>query len=297
MLWGRLEQSDYFVPTGITRARRFVTGLAFVVQPRGLEQLEFGLARFIHAPWPDEGMPGRYIWRSFEGILKTSLDSAPGHIPTDARSVDGENQLASVFARLALPGSGFELYAELGKEDHPWDKRYIIVSGEEQSAFTIGMRKVWRRGADGMLVLRAESMNFQQSSIDRVRASSVIYTHSSGTNQGHTQRGQLLGAGLGVGSAAGAFVALDRIDPSGRWTFEWSRVVRQERYVENPQFPPETPTPRASDVVHSLGAERLLFRGPFDLLAGVTASYDFNRDFTSDRANLNVRLSVAGLPF
>ena len=298
LLWGRLEQSEHFVPRlAVSRTRRFVTGLAVVAQPRGLEQLEFGIARFIHAPWPDEGLPGRYVWRSFEGILKTSLDSVPGHIGTDARSIDGENQVASVYARLALPGTGFELYTEYGREDHPWDMRYIIVSPDEQSALTLGMRKVWRHADDRMTVLRAESINFQQGSVDRVRGSALLYLHNAGSNQGHTQRGQLLGAGVGVGSAAGAFVALDRIDASGRWTVEWNRAVRQEKFVGVVRNPPEPATERASDVVHSLGVERLLFRGSLDLLAGVTGSYNFNRNFSEDRTNLNVRLSIAGLPF
>lgn len=302
ILWGRLESSDYWEPEGdIMRDSRFATGLAFVVQPRGLEQVELGAARFFHAPWPDRGMPGRYIWRTFEGLLKSRIRTVDNQIPTDDRSIDGENQLASAFARVSFPGSGFEIYGELGKEDHAWDTRSLLVSPDEQSSLTLGFRKAWRRGRDRMLVLRGESINFQQGSIDRAywggRNPAPIYVHAAGSNQGHTQRGQLLGAAVGVSSAAGAFLALDRFDATGRWTVEWSRVVRQELVREDVHYPPEAPIDGASDVVHSLGVERLLFRGRFDLLAGVTGSYEFNRDFQGDRSNLNVRLSVAGLPF
>ncbi|HEY0970509.1 MAG TPA: capsule assembly Wzi family protein [Gemmatimonadales bacterium] len=302
VLWGRLEQSGYWEPlSDVMRDSRFATGLAFVVQPRGLEQVELGAARFFHAPWPDEGMPGRYIWRPFEGMLKKSIDTVDDHISTDDRSIDGENQLASAFVRVSFPGSGFEIYGELGKEDHAWDMRSLLVSPDEQSSLTLGFRKAWRRQNDRMLVLRGEAINFQQGSIDRAywegRGGAPIYLHGAGSNQGHTQRGQLLGAAVGVSSSAGAFLAVDSFDPSGRWTVEWSRIVRQELVRGDVQYPPEPAMTNASDVVHSLGVERLLFRGPFDLLAGVTGSYNLNRNFEDDRTNLNLRLSVAGLPF
>lgn len=302
ILWGRVEDSGFWEPDGgVMRESRFVTGLALVVQPRGLEQLELGAARFFHAPWPDEGMPGRYLWRSFEGFLKSRIATVDNQIPTDDRSIDGENQLASVFARLAFPGSGFEMFAELGREDHPWDTRNLLVSPDEQSSVTIGFRKAWRRPADQMVVLRAEAINFQQGSIDRAfwggRNATPIYVHGAGSNQGHTHRGQLLGAGVGVASAAGAFAALDRYDPSGRWTLEWSRIVRQEVARLSVQEPPDPAIRNGSDVIHTLGVERLLFRGPLDVLAGVSGSYNFNRDFAEDRGSLGIRVSLAGLPF
>ena len=285
LLYGRLEQSEYFEPVGrIQRSRRFATGLLVAFSPRGLPNLEIGGARFFHAPWPDEGLPNRYLTRPFEGLYKTSLDEVENPIDTDSRSIDGENQLASVFARLVLPGTGFEVYGEIGREDHPWDLRHLILSPDEQSTFTVGFRKSWRRGASGMGVVRGETINFQQRQVDRFRLGPATYVHASGSNQGHTQRGQLLGANVGVGSAAGAIVGVDLIDARGRTSFEWRRVVRAENTALD--------AGEALDVVHTLSAERLLFRGTMDLAAGVDLSYNFNRDFGRDRTNVGVRLSA-----
>jgi hypothetical protein len=50
------------------------------------------------------------------------------------------------------------------------------------------------------------------------------------------------------------------------------------------------------DVVHSLAAERLLFRGRLELLGGAAVNYDFNHDFVADRANASLYFSVTGLP-
>jgi hypothetical protein len=290
VLWGRLEQSDYFEPVGITRPRRFATGLIFAVQPRGLENLEFGAARFIHAPWPDSGLPNRYVTRAFEGLLKRSLRTVANPIPDDARSSDGENQLASVFARLVVPGSGFEVYSEFGREDHSWDLRSLLLNPDELSSLTVGARKTWHRGPAGLVALRGESINFQEGSVSRTHGARAVYAHASGSNQGHTQRGQLLGADVGIGSAAGAFAALDVVGPDGRWTIEWQRIVRQEREVAAPE---EGGAGDALDVQHSVGLSRLLFTSRLDITAALSWSYNFDRDFAGDRQNLGIAISLA----
>lgn len=290
LLYGRLEQSEYFEPTGrVQRARRFATGLLVAFTPRGMHNLEIGGARFFHAPWPDQGMPNRYLTRPFEGLFKTSLDEVEDPIETDSRSIDGENQLASVFARLVLPGTGFEVYGEIGREDHPWDLRHLILSPDEQSTFTVGLRKSWRRGTGAMGVVRAEAIDFRQRQVDRFRNGPATYVHGSGSNQGHTQRGQVLGADVGVGSSAGAVVGVDLVSAGGRTSFEWRRVLRAEGLTR--------PADDALDVVHTLGVERLMFRGSSELLLGADLSYNLNRNFAGDRANVSVRAAVTGLPF
>ena len=40
--------------------------------------------------------------------------------------------------------------------------------------------------------------------------------------------------------------------------------------------------------MHTLGAERLFFRGRYDILTSVTAVYELNRDFRRDAFNLNL---------
>jgi hypothetical protein len=51
------------------------------------------------------------------------------------------------------------------------------------------------------------------------------------------------------------------------------------------------------DVVHSLGIERLLFAGAWDVTAGVTGAYEFNRDFVRDSRNLSLHVAITGLPW
>jgi hypothetical protein len=297
VMWGRLEQSDYFDPAtdpaGLTRARRFAAGLVGTFEPRGIPGLELGGGRFFHAPWPDEGLPGRYISRPFQTFVKKGLDPVGNPIPGDDRSQDGENQLASIFGRWVLPRGGIEIYFEYGRDDHNWETRDLKVEPDHQASMLWGLQKTWRRHGGELLALRLESMNYEINPPGVNRPPGAIYTHSSGSNQGHTQRGQMLGASPGPGSGAGAVAALDWYRPDGRWTARWTRVLRGRM---DARAPDGGANPRAMDVVHSLGIERLLFVGGWDIAAGATGSYDFNRDFADDQRNLSVYLSVTGLP-
>jgi hypothetical protein len=45
-------------------------------------------------------------------------------------------------------------------------------------------------------------------------------------------------------------------------------------------------------VIHTLGVEGLFFRGRYDITAGATAVYEFNRDFRRDAFNLNLFFAV-----
>lgn len=291
-IWGQLEQSDYFVPSGIGRRKRFATGLVALIQPRGLPGLEIGGARFFHAPWPDDGLPGRYFSRPFQGLLKTGLASSDNSIPTDDRSIDGENQLASIFARWVFPGSALEVYGEFGRDDHNWDGRDLLLEPDHQASLLLGLRKQFRRDDGSLVVVRAERMDFTANTLAARRGGGVIYLHSSGSNQGHTLRGQLLGADAGVGSGGGAVIGADWYRSDGRWSLELQRLQRQEHATTRGSLD----DPRPLDVEYSLGAERLLFLGAIELRMGLTASYDFNRDFLADRGNVSVVLGTTGIP-
>ena len=114
LVWGKLSQSDYTGITGSAR-RRFMSGIIGVISPKGVKGLELGAARFFHETWPVDGLSLSNFTKPFESILKAGLPDDPNN-PSPGQSPD--NQLASVFVRWAFPQSGFEVYAEYGREDH-----------------------------------------------------------------------------------------------------------------------------------------------------------------------------------
>ncbi len=111
--------------------------------------------------------------------------------------------------------------------------------------------------------------------------------------QGHTEEGKVLGSAAGVGGG-GTVVAVEAYSPRGRWTWSWTKIMREQRGT----FPNSGPAdPRGIDVQHAFAVERLQFRGRYDVLARLTAVYELNRNFGGDAFNLNLILGTrVGLP-
>ena len=115
-----------------------------------------------------------------------------------------------------------------------------------------------------------------------------MYVHGL-IRQGHTNKGQLLGADAGVGVGAGSILAVDRFTPDARWTASWTRIVRRENGdytlvgIRNP---------RSIDVSHALGIERSAVMQGFELTTGLTFVREFNRDFRRDATNVNALVSA-----
>jgi hypothetical protein len=264
----------------MTGTLRFASGLVAVIQPRGIPGLEIGGGRFFHSLWPREGIPRSYITKPFQAILKKNVPLSPGL--SDTRGGQ-DNQEASAFARWVFPKSGFEMYGEYGREDHNYDRRDFVQEPDHSRAYGLGFRKVIAVDSERLSAVRVESINYQLPTLGRNRGEGSIYTHSA-ILQGHTNRGQMLGADAGVASGAGFIFALDRFNQSGRSSWTLTRTVRQEDgtfYINGVQ------NPRSSDVQVSLGAERVHYVSRLELSAGANLVREINRDFSRSTWNLN----------
>jgi hypothetical protein len=300
VFWGELFQSDYSNVTGPSEyvspaepgTKRFATGLIVVIKPRGLTGLELGGSRFFHSIWPTSGIPRSYFTKVFQGLLKKNLKADPiedPRLPTGSLSQGiSDNQLVSIFARWVLPHSGFEIHTEYGRDDHSYDFRDLQQEPDHSRSYSIGARKVFNSSAERLTAARVEILNFQLPQLSRYRGEGEMYVHGL-IRQGHTNKGQLLGADAGVGVGAGSVVAVDRFTKAGRWTATWTRIVRRENGdytlvgIRNP---------RSIDVSHALGFERSAVMSDFEITTGLTLVREFNRDFKSDATNVNAIVSA-----
>jgi hypothetical protein len=249
-------------------------------EPRGFPGLEVGATRFFHVAWPDSGLTSRYFTHLFESFLKQGIGKVFLPVPVGSKT-SADNQLASAFARWVMPRSGFEVYGEYGREDHNVDTRDLLLEPDHASSYGVGVRKAWRAGPS-LIAVRAEIMNFQTSTLARHRSEESFYKHTF-VLQGHTNRGQLLGAAIGVGSGAGSRVAVERFDRDGSMSAAWSRLVVQDRNGIGV---------RGTDVQHVLRVQRRVnLRGSsMQLHSAVDGVYELNRNATRDQ--LNVRIEV-----
>lgn len=279
LVYGRLTQSDWAVIPSDS-AVRFMSGIVMVFTPRGVPGLEIGGSRFFHESWPDGGPGWDNLSKPLEGLLKNSLRAGEGD---DGSRPD--NQVASVFFRWVAPRAGLEVWGEYGKEDHNRDFRQFFLEMDNGRGYAFGARRVWAaRDGRTLTAVRAEVMNTLPPNINLVLPQARWNTHRV-QRQGHTFEGQLLGSAAGAGGGA-TVVAVDRYTPRGRMTVRWDRMLRNERHSVGPD------DDRGIDVVHALGAEGVFFAGRMDLTAGVRWMRNYNRDFLSDRSNLNLTLGA-----
>jgi hypothetical protein len=291
VIYGRLDQSKYSPVTGpkyyasrLDPGRvRFASGVVATFQPRGFDGLEIGGARFIHSIWPRTGIPGSYLRKPIQSFLKVNLSGI------DEKIAGTDNQVASVFARWAFKQSGLEVYGEFGREDHAYDLRDLVQEPDHQRAYSLGLAKVIGKASSQFSVLRIEIMNFELPPLATTRrGEGSIYVHGP-LLQGHTNRGQLLGADVGVDAAAASTVRWDHYSSLGRWAIFWRRNLRHESGDPLLTGPSVS---QASDVLHAIGIERLRFTRKYDFTSSLTLMRDFSRDFANSRFNANLILGI-----
>jgi hypothetical protein len=291
VIYGRLDQSDYSAVTGSkfyasrleTGRVRFASGVVATFQPRGLDGLEIGGSRFIHSIWPRSGIPASYFRKPLQAFLKVNQ---PG---IDQQLAGTDNQLASLFARWAFRASGLEVYGEYGREDNSYDLRDFVQEPDHQRSYSLGLAKILGNRSSQFNVVRVEAMNFQLPPLATTgRGEGSIYVHSP-IRQGHTNRGQLLGADIGVAAAAASTVRWDHYSSGGRWAVFWRRNVRLE--TSDPTLTAPS-VPQISDVLHAFGYERLKLTRRFDITTSFTFMRDLSRDLSNSRSNLNAAVAV-----
>jgi hypothetical protein len=261
-----------------------MAGLLATLLPRGAPGLEIGGARFFHAARDSTGFGSHVLRLPFESLF--SLQRTDSGVSGNISNLR-DNQLASVFLRWAPPGSGFDVYGEYGREDYSGDARDLTLEPDHAATVNIGFQKTWlSRGV--MRVIRGEVFNYEFPAGDRTRKEGLIYLHGV-LRQGHTNRGQLLGADVGSGSGSAQTLAFDRYGTSGRLTAFVSRIVSHEALTMYQSGPAAS---RVVDAMNSIGVEAVRFIGPFDLTARVVLTDDLDRNFLADRANGNFVLAV-----
>jgi hypothetical protein len=288
IIWGKLDQSEFSPVSGSTHFTsagsgtvRLMASSEIVFLPRGAPGLELGFARFIHVA-NRVGEPSAAFWRKPFKVFFLKNEYAKG----DTAGVD--NQLASAFFRWVFPHSGFEVYGERGYEDQFYDFRDFIQDPDNEREYMLGFQKTLVRANNTLDVLKVELLNYQLPTIARVRVQGFIYEHGI-LRQGHTNRGQLLGASAGVGAAAASTISWTRYSARGRSTFLLRRILRDQANVFAANG---TVTPANSDVTISAGAERMRFGRRVDFGAKVELMEDYNHNFSKNVPNLNLELTA-----
>ena len=210
--WSPVQGSQTYVNAVQSGTRRLGTGINLSWQPGVFPNLELGASRFFHSPFLSSDRRWRAWSKPFENVFKKNFQGR-SEGSTDPTG-DADNQMGSFFARWVFPRRGLEATFEIFREDHNWDSRDLSQEPENNSARMASIRAVTSRRPTSLSLLTLEYFDGDVRPIAQARAQGFLYTHA-GLNQGHTQRGQLLGSPIGAGAIAGQRIAWERFTPSG----------------------------------------------------------------------------------
>ncbi|HSJ32639.1 MAG TPA: capsule assembly Wzi family protein [Longimicrobiales bacterium] len=263
LFWGRLTESEYF-DDDPDNDHRMLAGLLLALQPRVFEGLTVGAGRLQALTWWPELSLADVVIGPYRDVSSN---------PQDRR---GDNQLITAFFRFATAPDGLEAYGEWAREDH-WDGWSGLLRNLDASqAWTLGLQKVVRLDANA-LRLNAEVSHLSDALPIRFaqRDGGVGFYTNTAVRQGHTHRGQLLGAPIGTG-AESLFVGADYFWDAGRSSLSVERA-RYNDDVYNVQFAPYFGS-HARDTELTFRAGHLATLGPLSVDAMAGWSLRYNRD-------------------
>jgi len=210
IIGGRLEQSgvnlkgDLTVPLAIRNELvqkpydwRYISGMVLTYQPKWVPGLYLGFDRTFIVNRSKMGNSFGDYFPIFSKVEKVGYVTADGTYSEDAAERD---QYISFFTRYLLPESKAEIYFQYGRNDHSYDTRDAVVEPEHTRAYVVGFRKlISLRKTDEFIQVGAELTQLQRTTTAETRDYPTWYVHGY-VLDGYTNKGQVLGAGIGPGS-------------------------------------------------------------------------------------------------
>ncbi len=180
-LIGLLTESDYF-DNNTGNNTSYFNGLFLAYTPPFLENLTLGFNKALYKE------TGRFSAQDLVSVIKV-LDTA---------TFNGQfDQIASATMEWKFPEVGFRAYLEFAFNDY--GGAYKWIEPEHSRAYTLGFEKYTQFKNEDQLNITYEHTNLSRNHTYMWRAEPTFYVHSV-NHQGYTNRGQLLGAGIGPGA-------------------------------------------------------------------------------------------------
>lgn len=241
---------------------RYLSGLVLSYNPKWVPGLFFGLTRVFQVYKSDLGNSFNDYFPVFTQFSKKSVDS---NNPTSIEDAKRRDQLTSVFVRWVWYDGKAEVYFEYGKNDHNFDTRDSFLDPAHSRSYTFGLKKIYDLSkTDQHIQVSAEVTQLSASANDlAIRNAGIWYTHSI-VKDGYTNKGEVLGAGIGPG---GSFQSMDV-----SWFKGLKRIGLQvERFQHN------------QDLYYRAFAKGELRRHWVDLGVGLSGDWDYKHFLFSAR--------------
>lgn len=172
----------------------FFNGMTGTFQPKWLPGLFLGVTRIVQVSGNPKGLSNYF---SILGLSANGENTGSG-------GGQNRNQLVSLSFRYLLQKSHAEIYGELGREDWAWDFEDFMTRPGATTAWMMGLRKLEEAPKKGAWYQFMAEITKIQAPLDSYTQPSATPGYSFYTNggisSGWTNRGQVMGAGIGPGS-------------------------------------------------------------------------------------------------
>lgn len=199
--------------------KRYINGLVFTYQPSFTKGLSLGIGRVFYLYKADRLNTFDGYLPVFGGVFKNETTNE------DEKKRD---QLLSVFLKQKFDKGKSDFYLEFARNDHAWNLRDFISDPFHSRAYIAGVNKYYK------LPKRTLNINIEVSELSRsaktnLRATPYWYTHHQVVH-GYTNYGQVLGAGIGPGSAMQSITADFIKSPTNIWGCYFYRIERNKDF-------------------------------------------------------------------
>jgi hypothetical protein len=182
--WGYLSESDYF-DNDSGNDHNLITGFSFAYAPPYLfKGFTIGFNRIMLSKW------NKMDYGSVFTLLAPFMDKSAGE--------DERDQRASVIFSYIFPNVGAEIYFEWARNDFTAIFDHLVQYPFHSQAYSFGLRKIFLFSSSLQGELSLEATNLESSRDFEFEWPTTFYAHHK-IIQGHTNRGQWLGAGTGTG--------------------------------------------------------------------------------------------------
>jgi len=227
---GRLEDSGYppvesrrvyegrFLYNPRRKESRIITGGMLSIHPKAIPGLFIGFTKAAYIYTKDAKSPLDYL----------PLFGMYGWNMTEAEKQNRKKMMGSIFFRYFMKNEKAEVYAEFGRNDKTMNPLFLLGSDPQPTGFVAGFRKLVSLRNKSNLEFGIEFTQLGFNDKQLIRDVKSWYLDDT-VRHGYTNRGQIIGSGIGPGGNSQLFEAA--------WNKGMNRIsIQVERRIHNNDF-------------------------------------------------------------
>ncbi|MES2003063.1 MAG: capsule assembly Wzi family protein [Bacteroidota bacterium] len=242
---------------------RYLAGFMLSWQPKWVKGLSVGFTRVSYLYKSD--VSGIADILPLEGVIKSNTEKNGQKAAT-----------GSLFARYVMPEEKAELYFEFGRNDKSPSLLNVIADNGYPRAYTAGFRKLFAiHKKDQFIEFASEFTQLQLPTGELTQQGLSWYEHPY-VRQGYTNKGQILGSGLGPGTNS-QLIDISWVKGFNKVGLQFERIARNNDFVYNAFIITQDFTRHWIDVSTTLHVDwqkdRFLFSGKMALIRSLNYEY------------------------